>query len=307
MTWFKKPAPAERVATELRDRGVRLALPAAHAPKAGDRHAETDVPARAAQPAAVAPVFELLRLSKFHDGPAGVRVFERVDASAPPEARLLGLEGPSGAGKTTLLNLLAGLDVPTSGVVRVLGVALAGELRALATHRRRVGYVLQSKNLVDHLSARDNVAMPLLLHGMPRSAALGHAEYWLEALGLRDCARRKPARLSGGQQQRAAIARALASRAKLILADEPTSALDEASAKQVLRALGQAAHEFDVAVVLASHDPQALATCDRVLRCAGGGVELLPRESTVNPKAEARAARQKARRHDPLFPGGSQG
>jgi ABC-type lipoprotein export system ATPase subunit len=216
------------------------------------------------------PLFALEEVCKTFAGADGaVHVLDRVSLQAPAADGVLGIQGPSGCGKTTLLHLLAGLDVPSSGRLRVLGQRLGRNLRQLHAHRRQVGLVLQERNLIAHLSARDNVAMPLALHGVPWSEARARAEFWLTTLGLRDCMLRKPAALSGGQQQRVAIARALAGKAKLLLADEPTAALDDASADQVCRALRQAA-AAGVAVVLVSHDARTLAACDHVLRYEQG-------------------------------------
>lgn len=216
------------------------------------------------------PLFALEEVSRtFHGADGAVCVLDRLSLQAPASGGVLGIQGPSGCGKTTLLHLLAGLDVPSAGRLRVLGQRLGRNVRQLHAHRRQVGLVLQERNLIAHLSARDNVAMPLALHGVPWSEAHARAEHWLTELGLRDCMLRKPAALSGGQQQRVAIARALAGKAKLLLADEPTAALDDASADQVCHALRQAA-AAGVAVVLVSHDARTLAACDHVLRCENG-------------------------------------
>lgn len=218
------------------------------------------------------PIFELVAVTKVHSSATGrVVVLDHLHLAAPAAKGVIGIQGPSGCGKTTMLNLLAGLEVPSEGYVRMLGARLPRDSRGLREHRRRVGLVLQERNLVAHLSARDNVAMPLAMHGLSWARAFARAEYWLAVLGLEECAGRKPGALSGGQQQRVAIARALASNARVLLADEPTSALDDASAAHVLATLRYVADHHGVAVVLVSHDPRTLAYCDHVVRFQSGG------------------------------------
>ncbi|WP_277543746.1 ABC transporter ATP-binding protein [Haloarcula laminariae] len=185
---------------------------------------------------------------------------------------VVGIAGPSGSGKSTLLHLLAGLDVPTSGTLTIDGTDIA----SLSTRQRgalrleTVGIVFQRFHLLDSLSARANVAVPLLEAGHSKSARRARAEELLEAVGLADRITHKPGQLSGGEQQRVAIARALATDPALVVADEPTGELDSESGARVLELLGTAAD--DRAVILASHDQQALDVCDRVIRLRDGQV-----------------------------------
>lgn len=177
----------------------------------------------------------------------------------------VGVAGPSGSGKSTLLHLLAALDTPTAGRVRLDGV----ETTALSSRERArlrldtVGIVFQRFHLLSALSARANVAVPLIERGVSRADRRARAEALLDELGLADRASHVPGRLSGGEQQRVAIARALVTDPAVVVADEPTGELDTETGARVLDILEETAR--DRAVVLASHDERALARADRVV------------------------------------------
>jgi putative ABC transport system ATP-binding protein len=180
--------------------------------------------------------------------------------------------GPSGSGKSTLLQVAAGLDRPTRGEVVVGGQPLGGLNQTALTKLRRtsMGFVFQSYNLLDALTAYDNVALPVRLAGRPvdRAAVLTA----LRQVGLEDLAKRRPPELSGGQQQRVAIARALHSRPDVLFADEPTGALDRASGRQVLELLRAVADEQGQTVVMVTHDPLAASYAHATLFLADGQV-----------------------------------
>ncbi len=184
---------------------------------------------------------------------------------------VVALLGRSGSGKTTLLNVLAGLDRPDRGRVRVAGQDLGslGERGRTRLRRERVGFVFQFFNLLPTLTARENVLLVLELCGRPDPS---RAQQALEAVGLADKADRYPAELSGGEQQRVAIARALVKGPDLILADEPTGNLDTRTGDGVLALLVGAARERGAAVLMATHSPRAARAADRVLRIADGRV-----------------------------------
>ena len=186
------------------------------------------------------------------------------------QGETVGIAGPSGSGKSTLLHLLAGLDTPTSGTVHIDGEdtqALSGRKRT-QLRLTRVGLVFQRFYLLPSLSARANVALPLLEQGVSRRARRERATDLLEQVGLADRADHRPSELSGGEQQRVAVARALASDPAIVIADEPTGELDTETGEQVLDVL--AATSEDRAVVIASHDERALARTDRVIRLLDG-------------------------------------
>ncbi|QCX76971.1 Bacitracin export ATP-binding protein BceA [Streptomyces sp. YIM 121038] len=187
-----------------------------------------------------------------------------------PRGRFLAVMGPSGSGKSTLLQCAAGLDRPTSGTVRIEGVALDGlkEARLTGLRRERVGFVFQTHNLVPSLSVAENVALPLLLGAA--ADPHGPATRALAAVGLADRADDRPAELSGGQQQRVAIARALVTDPAVVFADEPTGALDPETAHDVLSLLRQAVDHDGHTVVMVTHDPAAAAWCDEAVFLAQG-------------------------------------
>ncbi len=186
---------------------------------------------------------------------------------------ILGIAGPSGSGKTTLLHLLAALDTPTSGTVSVAGTDTAtlserGRARLRLEH---VGVVFQRFHLLPALSARANVALPLVELGWSKRDRRERATELLERVGLADRTDHRPGELSGGERQRVAIARALATDPELVVADEPTGELDTATSERVLDLLASLGE--DTGVVIASHDGQALDRADRLLRLRDGRVD----------------------------------
>jgi putative ABC transport system ATP-binding protein len=206
----------------------------------------------------------------YGDGPDAVHALRDVDLSIGA-GEFVAVMGPSGSGKSTLLHLVGGLDRPDSGEVRIEGNALA-ELNdeALAhLRRRRIGFVLQFFNLFPLLSARENVAFPLLLDG--RDDALALADTALERVGLSERASHRPNQLSGGEQQRVAVARALVTKPAVVLADEPTGSLDSLAGEDVLRLLRAAADDGH-AVLLITHHAPAAAYADRLVRLRDGAV-----------------------------------
>ena len=188
------------------------------------------------------------------------------------------LLGPSGSGKTTLLNLIAGIDRPERGVVRVGGQDLNALARgALADWRaEHVGYVFQTPNLVPVLSAYENVELPLWLFGLSAAERHKRVEVALAAVGLGDRARHKPKQLSGGQEQRVAVARAIVADPQVIVADEPTGNLDDVSGRGVLELLARLNSERKKTVVMVTHDPRAAAFGTRRMHLVKGRLEAEP-------------------------------
>ena len=169
------------------------------------------------------------------------------------------LMGPSGSGKSTLLHLVAGIDVPTSGEIRVLDdhIASMGERELARWRSENIGYVFQTFNLIPVLTALENVELPLLLTSMGRKDRLRRARTALEIVGLGDRLEHLPRQLSGGQEQRVAIARALVTDPAIVLADEPTGELDAASAEEVLSILQILNKDHGKTVIMVTHDPRA--------------------------------------------------
>ena len=191
-----------------------------------------------------------------------------------PRGELVAVRGESGIGKSTLLNLIAGLDRPDAGVVRVDGTDLATlDDDALTRLRRgRIGFVFQAFHVLPYLGVGENVALPLALLGQRGAEAEARVAAMLAAVGLADRAASRPRELSGGELQRVAIARALVHRPAVVLADEPTGNLDPDSAAQVIALLRDVCKREGVTVVLATHSPTAAAAADRVLVLRSSGL-----------------------------------
>lgn len=191
---------------------------------------------------------------------------------------ILAVMGPSGSGKSTLLHCLAGILMPDRGEVRFDGTRIDGLSEGERSRLRRTsfGFVFQFGQLVPELPAVENAALPLLLNGQSRAAAIRVAEGWLDRLGLEGLAARRPGELSGGQAQRVAIARALVAGPRVLFADEPTGSLDSLAGEQVMNHLTDAARSAGVAVILVTHEPRVAAYADREIvvrdgRISGGG------------------------------------
>ncbi|MFN8036658.1 MAG: ABC transporter ATP-binding protein [Acidimicrobiia bacterium] len=197
---------------------------------------------------------------------------------------LVAVMGPSGCGKSTLLHMVGGLRRPDVGSVTVDGVEISAlSDRDRARYRRRqVGYVFQQYNLIDDLTVRNNVELPMLLVGTSRRRARRDARDLLDRLGLGAHAGAWPAQLSGGEQQRVAIARALATRRAVVLADEPTGALDSAAAATVIGLLRATADEGRT-VLLVTHDPVVADAADRVVWMQDGTIHHHPRALAPSP------------------------
>ncbi|MFK7960611.1 MAG: ABC transporter ATP-binding protein [Phycisphaerales bacterium] len=180
--------------------------------------------------------------------------------------------GPSGSGKSTLLALLAGLDRPSDGSVHMLGQRLdtMGEDALALFRRRHVGFVFQSFHLLGHLTAQENVSLPLELLG-DREAPARAAEL-LDRVGLADRGHHRPVQLSGGEQQRVALARAFAARPDVLLADEPTGNLDAATGQRILKILDELRAASGTTMILVTHDQQLADRCDRVIALEAGRV-----------------------------------
>ncbi|WP_283137824.1 ABC transporter ATP-binding protein [Rhizohabitans arisaemae] len=180
--------------------------------------------------------------------------------------------GPSGSGKSTLLHCLAGITRPDAGRVHLLGqrIDTIGERRRSELRRTRFGFVFQFGQLLPELPAEENVALPLMLGGMPRTKAVGRARDWFGPLGLTGKERRRPGELSGGEAQRVAIARALVTEPAVVFADEPTGALDQATGHTVMGLLVDSTRKGGASLVVVTHDPEVARWCDRVVEVRDG-------------------------------------
>lgn len=218
-------------------------------------------------------IYRLMDDGRSSSSQTEVQALQGLDLTVLP-GEMVGIVGASGSGKSTLLNILGGLDRPTGGRVLVDGKDL-GRLsaRALDEYRRTtVGFVWQygGRNLIPYLSARENIILPLLLAGLAGRAARQRAEELLEIVGLGGREEHRLEELSGGEQQRVAIAIALANRPRLILADEPTGELDNATAQTIYDLLRQLNREFQVTILIVSHDVNIARQVDRVVAIRDG-------------------------------------
>lgn len=214
------------------------------------------------------------------------------------EGERVAIMGPSGSGKSTLLHVLAGITKPTTGRVMFRGADIDRISEADRTRLRRhaFGFVFQSGQLLPELPAVENVALPLMLSGMPYSEATNHAVMWLERIGLRQLIFSRPGEMSGGQMQRVAIARALCVDPAIIFADEPTGALDQNTGHEVMNLLIDAAGANNAAVVLVTHDSNIARYCDRVVHMRDGIIldasnRPMTTAATVAPATAASALR----------------
>jgi ABC-type lipoprotein export system ATPase subunit len=186
--------------------------------------------------------------------------------------KLNSVVGPSGSGKTTLLSLMAGLDQPNEGHIYINGKSLS-DMDLDQYRRERVSMIFQAFHLFPLLTALENVCFPMQLNGVPKEETIARAKDYLSSVGItEDKFIRFPANLSGGEQQRVAIARSLASGARVLLADEPTGNLDKANGDKLIEILKQLAHEQHYCVIIVTHDPSIADRSDRVWRMTDGAL-----------------------------------
>jgi len=192
-----------------------------------------------------------------------------VDIAA---GRLTAVMGPSGSGKSTLMHILAGLDKPTSGSVRIDGTEITtlGDDALTKLRRKHIGFIFQFFNLLPMLDARANMLLPMTIAGQKPDE--GFFEDLIDRVGLGDRLAHRPAELSGGQQQRVAIARALVSRPTVVFADEPTGNLDSRTSNEILELMRGSVDEYGQTTVMVTHDARAAAMADRVLYLADGEI-----------------------------------
>jgi putative ABC transport system ATP-binding protein len=221
-------------------------------------------------------VLDIRNLNKSFEGPRRRVVLRAVHLSLAP-GDYVAVMGESGVGKSTLLNLVAGLDRPDSGEIRLDGVSLSGlPDQALTLQRReKIGFVFQAFHVLPYLSVSQNVALPLRLLGVAAAHAGQRAMEMLDAVGLGDRGNSMPRELSGGELQRVAIARALVHAPKLVLADEPTGNLDPDSADQVLALLRERTKASNACGILVTHSRHAAATADRTYLLTREGIEAI--------------------------------
>ena len=219
--------------------------------------------------AAIVSASEVSR--RYGEGEVAVDALSGVSVQFPA-GRCAAIMGPSGSGKSTLMHILAGLDRPTAGTVRIEGVELThlSDRELTQLRRDRIGFIFQTFNLLPVLSAEENILLPLSIAG--RTVDRDWFERLIDTVGIRDRLSHRPAELSGGQQQRVAVARALISRPSVVFADEPSGNLDSKASNDVLELLRHAVDDFGQTVVMVTHDAHAASFADRLLVLADGRI-----------------------------------
>ena len=228
-----------------------------------------------------APVLSVRDLTRtYPTAQGGLTVLRGVDLDVHP-GELVGLIGPSGSGKSSLLHAAGLLERPTAGTVMIDGenVGALDERTRTRLRLSRIGFVYQFHHLLPEFDARDNVALPMRIAGLPQAEARRRAGETLTALGLGERLTHQPAQLSGGEQQRVAIARSLANKPRLLLADEPTGNLDPATSQAVFEALRTLAKTTGVAALIATHNMELAGHMDRVFALKDGYLEQRAAES----------------------------
>ena len=223
-------------------------------------------------PLQAAPLLEVSNIAKQVQGPEGeLTLLEDIDFTLSG-GESLAITGPSGSGKTTLLGLLAGLDTPSHGEIRLNGVAFSSlsEDQRASQRGATCAFVFQEFHLVADMNVLENVMLPLELAGREKPATI--AKDWIERVGLSHRIRHFPATLSGGEQQRVALARAFAVQPRLLFADEPTGSLDHANGKRVIDLLFELNEHSGAALVLVTHDPQLASRCQHHLELHEGKI-----------------------------------
>lgn len=226
----------------------------------------------------MAEIRNIVRVSKvtktFQLGKTEVLALKGVDLSIAA-GQYVSIMGPSGSGKSTLFNMIGGLDKPTSGKVFIDEVDIAQlDAYELAWLRcRKIGYIFQTFNIIQVMTALENVTLPMIFAGVNNDAAVAKGIQLLKLVGLGDRFRHKPSELSGGQQQRVAVARALANDPAIILADEPTGNLDLTTGEEIISLLKSLSRERNVTIISATHDIKMLNVSDQVVWIRDGRIE----------------------------------
>jgi lipoprotein-releasing system ATP-binding protein len=228
-------------------------------------------------------VLRIERLTKvFRSGASELVLFENLSFEVA-QGEMLGIVGASGAGKSTLLHILGAVDKPSAGEIYCAKLRLnsLSDDAAAEFRNKEIGFVWQFHYLLPEFTAIENVAMPLLMRGTQKAQAEKEAQRWLQEVGLSQRAHHRAGELSGGEQQRAALARALITRPKILLADEPTGDLDSRTAEVVFELISRLHREYQLTSLIATHNFGFARRCNRVLRLENGRMEEIVPENLV--------------------------
>lgn len=221
-------------------------------------------------------VIEAKNLHKTYnpDSPIAVHALQGVDLEIK-KGEFTAIVGPSGSGKSTLLNIIGGLDNPTDGSIEVGGsdISTLSDNQLIDFRRNNIGFVFQSYNLIPVLTAKENIEFVMLLQGRSKKEMDARTDELLHAVGIGDKADKRPNELSGGQQQRVAVARALASKPKFVLADEPTANLDSKSTSDLLDIMVKLNEEEHITFVFSTHDQRVVDRAKRVITLVDGKID----------------------------------
>ena len=219
-------------------------------------------------------VIELKNLSKIYNPETiPVRAINDVTLSVK-EGEFTAIVGPSGCGKTTLLNMIGGLDISSEGSVEVGGVSIQdmSESQLTAFRLQHIGFVFQAYNLIPVLTAKENIEFIMVLQNRDAKTMQERSDELLDRMGIKDQRDRRPSELSGGQQQRVAVARALASRPKFVLADEPTANLDSGSTEALLDIMAKLNKEEKITFIFSTHDQRVIDRAKRIIKLVDGEI-----------------------------------
>jgi putative ABC transport system ATP-binding protein len=234
------------------------------------------------------PLITMDRITKDYKlGKTVVRALRGLDMEIG-SGEVVAIMGPSGSGKSTLMHILGALDTPTSGTATIDGDDLQSlkEGQLVTLRGKKIGFVFQTFNLIQTLSALQNVELPMIFQGVPKPERTKRAKDLLGRVGLADRVRHKPSELSGGERQRVAVARALANDPEIILADEPTGNLDTESGSAILALLKGLSVNDGKTVIIVTHDPEAAEIADRVIKLRDGCVSASGRHGTEGSHAD---------------------
>lgn len=219
-------------------------------------------------------IIEIKNLTKiYNSSEVQVKAVNGIDITIK-EGEFTAVVGPSGSGKTTFLNMLGGLDRPTSGEVEIGGVNIwkLSSRKLIDFRMNHIGFVFQSYNLIPVLTAGENVEFIMQLQGRPKKERAARTQELLDSVGIGDRSNSRPAKLSGGQQQRVAVARALASRPKFILADEPTANLDSTATTSLLELMSVMNKKYQTTFIFATHDQRVMDKAKRIVTIEDGKI-----------------------------------